>query len=142
MLTLGRTSRRSGPYSTRDATSRPTTFGLQDANAANPDRACRTAVALPTAISCWRFGRRPQVRVDRPRCRRPNLHTAHKPPLALQKKIGGPPPQGRTYSPNFDRLLIKRLREMTDAAAGVHCRALAKAAVRLVAAGREDCALV
>src|SRR5262249_40130812 len=37
-------------------------------------------------------------------------------PLALQKTLD----QGRTYSPDRDRLSIKRLREMTDATAGVH----------------------
>jgi hypothetical protein len=41
----------------------------------------------------------------------------HKRPTALQKRLARPRPQGQTYSPNFDRLSIKRLREMKDATA-------------------------
>ena len=39
-------------------------------------------------------------------------------PPALQKKIGRPPPLGRTYSPKLGRLSIKRLREIVALAAG------------------------
>jgi len=34
---------------------------------------------------------------------------------ACKKRSGRPRPQGQTYSPNFDRLSMKRLREMKDA---------------------------
>jgi hypothetical protein len=41
-------------------------------------------------------------------------------PLALQKKIGRPPPQGQTCSPDRDRLPIQQKRRMADATARVH----------------------
>src|SRR6516164_6850063 len=57
------------------------------------------------------------------RCRERAPSTTSKPASRAAKKIGRPPPQGQTYSPNFDRLSMKRLGGMTDAAAGVHHRA-------------------
>src|SRR6516164_3969418 len=57
------------------------------------------------------------------RCRERAPSTTSKPASRAAKKIGRPPPQGQTYSPNFDRLSMKRLGGMTDAAAGVHRRA-------------------
>jgi hypothetical protein len=53
----------------------------------------------------------------------PGICNGPKPASRAAKKIDRPPPQGQTYSPNFDRLSMKRLGGMTDAAAGVHRRA-------------------
>src|SRR6516164_2910894 len=90
----------------------------------NPHSARGTATPylLPRFRALALFGRRPPERVVRPSLpASENLHkTCTKPASRAAKKIGGPPPQGRTYSPNFGRLSIKRLGGMTDAAAGVH----------------------
>src|SRR6516164_7887388 len=71
------------------------------------------------------------------RCRERAPSTTSNPASRAAKKIGRPPPQGQTYSPNFGRLSMKRLGGMTDAAAGDYCRS----ARRSPGKGNEKCDL-